>query len=777
MHEPTWKDHLHDRMPPDLAHEIDLFEGQMALMRQGKLDEKVFAETRLRRGVYGQRYDNGQRHDGLRTQTLDFPQDLVKGPNTLWDAPGMQRIKIPFGGLTPEQMEVLAQVADAYADGILHVTTRQDFQLHYVHIEDTPDLMRRLAAVGITTHEACGNVVRNVTACPLAGVCHTEAFDVTPYAHAMARFLLGHPDAQDFGRKFKVAFSGCAHTACGLVMMHDLGLLARTRPDPDGGPPRRGFAVYVGGGLGAVPEQAKLLSDFVPEEEILPLAQAIARVFARHGEKKNRNRARIKFLVAQLGIEAFRRLVEEERQVLPPDDRWTAYLEAVPGATEEPHRPPLLLDGDDRPDGFDAWYATNVYHQRQPGYCVATIHLPLGDLTARQMIALADLARRYAGGHVRTTVEQNIVFRWVAEADLPALYRDLKALGLGEPGAGTIVDITACPGTDTCKLGIASSRGLAGELITRLTARRATLPEPVRNLRIKVSGCFNSCGQHHVADIGFFGNSRKSGNYRVPYFQVVLGGQWQHNAGQYGMAIGSVPARLIPDVVDTLTTRYVEDHTPGESFQDWVKRLGKAGARELIRPFMITPVYEEQPAFFSDWGDPRVFTLGDLGVGECAGEVVSLFAMEISKAESELFEAQEALDRGDFARADARAYQAMLMAARALVRTEYLDVGEDPDRIVEAFRARFYDTERFFDPFARGKFARYLFSRHEHPPARVDEDAARRIVDEAQLFIEATHACEMRMSEEAARKAEEARRQAARNEPRREVLLPPGFAS
>jgi len=226
----SWKEALADRIPEQLAREIEIYETQLELKRQGKVDDKLFAETRLRRGAYGQRYDNGQRHDGSAEKTLDYPGNgLTKGPETVWDAPGMQRIKIPFGGLTAAQLEVLADAAEEYSDGILHVTTRQDFQLHYVHIEDTPALMRRLAASGITTREACGNSVRNVTACPLAGVCKDEAFDVTPYSAACADFLLGHPDVQDFGRKFKIAFSGCQQHACGLVNMHDLGLIARTR--------------------------------------------------------------------------------------------------------------------------------------------------------------------------------------------------------------------------------------------------------------------------------------------------------------------------------------------------------------------------------------------------------------------------------------------------------------------------------------------------------------------------------------------------------------------
>ena len=319
---PEWKQRLAETMDPQMAEEISAFENEIALRKQGKLDEKVFAETRLRRGVYGQRYDNGHRHDGIQIQQLQFPnRELTKGPDTLWDAPGMQRIKIPFGGVTPDQMDVLADLAEEYSDSVLHVTTRQDFQLHFVHIDDTPDLMRRLASVGITTREACGNSVRNVTACPLSGVCRDEAFDVTPYAQASARFMLGHPDAQGFGRKFKIAFSGCRENACGLVNMHDMGGIAVKRIKD--GVEQRGFELYVGGGLGAVPHDAKLFDSFVPEEELMPLTQAIARVFARLGEKKNRAQARIKFLVAKLGIEEFRRLVLEERKGLQPDPRWT----------------------------------------------------------------------------------------------------------------------------------------------------------------------------------------------------------------------------------------------------------------------------------------------------------------------------------------------------------------------------------------------------------------------------------------------------------------------
>src|SRR5687768_11995903 len=336
-----WREQPLESPLPELVREIEIYETEIELRKQGKLDEKLFAETRLRRGAYGQRYDNGQRWDGKETQSLAFPSNasgLTKGHNTLWDAPGMQRIKVPFGGLSPAQLEVMAELAEEYSDGIAHVTTRQDFQLHFIHIENTPTIMRRLASVGITTREACGNSVRNVTACPFTGICTDETFDVTPYSRALAFFLLGHPDAQDFGRKFKPAFSGCAQNACGLAYMHDIGYIAATRMVD--GQIERGFKVVVGGGLGTVPRQARVLTEFQPLNEMLPVVQAIARVFARHGEKKNRAAARIKFLVDKWGIEKFREVVAEERAKLKDDPRWTAFMEDALHEGEKPLKAP-----------------------------------------------------------------------------------------------------------------------------------------------------------------------------------------------------------------------------------------------------------------------------------------------------------------------------------------------------------------------------------------------------------------------------------------------------
>ena len=734
----SWAERLAGKIEPGLAREIDIFETEITLRKQGKLDEKLFAETRLRRGTYGQRYDNGQRFDGKQVRRVPFPSaDLTKGPNTMWDAPGMQRIKIPGGGLNADQLETIADLAEEYSDGIAHVTTRQDFQLHYVHIEDTPSVMRRLAAAKVTTREACGNSVRNVTACPYAGVCPDELFDVTPYSRSLSKFLLGHPDCQNFGRKFKPSFSGCEQHSCGLAYMHDLGFIAATRNE--NGVAKRGFATFVGGGLGAVPYQAKLFDSFIPMEEIFPITQAIARVYARLGEKKNRSRARIKFLVQDLGIEKFKELVLEERQTLEPDPRWTEYIASAEKFTEEALRPSGQKPPASSP-AFEAWRKTNVRRQRQNGYVVVTIALPLGDITSNQLRALADVTRKYTRETVRSTVEQNFVVRWISEADLWDVYNALNTANLAAPGAGGIEDVVTCPGTDTCKLGISSSRGLAAELRSRLVSAELPVLDSAKDLHIKISGCFNSCGQHHVADLGFYGVSRKVASYAMPHFQLVLGGEWEHNGRSYGLPVMAVPSKRIPEVVARLTARYSADRREAETFKDFIKRLGKGELRNLLDDLTQPPPSTDR-SLFSDWGDPREYSLGDMGVGECAGEVISAVDFDLAAAEREVFEAQVAWEGGQVEAAGQGAYRAMLRGARALVKLEVPNIVDDPDAVVSQFRTRYYDTQKFFDPFAGGKFAHYLFSAHEKANQPYTFDSARYRIDEAHLFLEAAHSC------------------------------------
>ncbi len=688
-----WKQSLSARIDPKWREDIDNFETDIVLKKRGKIEDRLFAETRLRMGAYGQRYDNGHRHDGTQSREIPWPTDLNKGPETKWDAPGMERIKLPWGGMTAQQLEVMAELAEEYSDSILHVTTRQDIQLHYIHIENCPSMFRRLAAVGITTREACGNSVRNVTACPIAGVCREEAFDITGYANAVFAYLLGHPDVQDFGRKFKIALSGCKHNPCGLTNIHDLGLTAVVRQAPDGSI-KRGFEYYVGGGLGAVTYDAKLFSDFVPEEEVLALTQATCRVFARLGEKKKRHRARIKFLVADMGIEKFREEVLAERAKLPVDPRWTDFLSTLPKFEEKALRPAgkgIPKTGD---AAFDFWCLTNVYPQKQDGYVTVTVTLPMGDITSNQARALADISRKYIKDTMRTTVEQNIVLRYVSEADLYNLYKDLAAVDLHQAGAASIVDITACPGTDTCKLGVSSSRGLAAELRTRLATKF-----------VKVSGCFNSCGQQHIADIGFFGISRNVAGYIVPHFQMVLGGQFANNGGTYGLAVGGIASKAIPGAIDKLLDLYLKGKQKGETFRAWVERTGKAVIMQSLADVTAVPAYESDKSYYTDWGSVREYNVKDKGIGECAGELVSLTDFGLKAADREVFEAQLKFDQGDWQTGAALGYKAMVFAAQGLVKMYNIDVSDDPEKVMAEWKDRFYDTQKFFDPFAGPRVA------------------------------------------------------------------------
>ncbi|MBI4606132.1 MAG: nitrite/sulfite reductase [Planctomycetes bacterium] len=712
------------RLPEAVRQEIDTFETELHRFLAGQVVDKVFMEFRLRHGTYGQR------------------QPAIQ----------MQRIKIPLGMLDAEKMEVLADCAEEYSDAICHITTRQDIQLHFVSILDTPDLFRRLAEVGITTREACGNTVRNVTACPHTGVCRDETFDVTPYARAMAYFLLRHPDAQSFGRKFKIAFSGCAQHHCGLARMHDIGCIARTREQE--GRVERGFEVYVGGGLGAVPHQARLFDAFVPAAELLPHGQAIARVYAALGEKKARARARMKFLVEQMGIEKFRAAVLAERARLPGDPRWTSYLAEAEREIERPLKPGAEIDWRSMPpvdaawwSDFLAWSRANVRPQSQTGYSIATVFLPLGDITADQLRGLARVSRKYTRGTVRTTVAQNIILRWVSNADLPALYQDLRGLQLALPLADSVADITACPGTDSCKLGIASSRGLAGVLHRQFldemrkgngSGNGLAGPDgaPRGDVSIKISGCYNSCGQHHVANIGFFGSSKRQGQRVAPVFQVIIGGTTENNAESYGLMAGKVAAHKAPDAVRKLMGLYDAEKRPGESFRACMERLGKARINAELAA--LAEIEAAEP-YFHDNRQPWDY-VKHVEAGECAGEVVTQAEFLLDSGERLVFEATLALEVRKAPEAAQLAYKAMVSAADGLLSTQGLLLSDKYDTAAE-FRTRFHEAGRFFVGVGE-----YFLKAAGQDLTAVTPERARQLTEEANLFVEEANVVYGRMA-------------------------------
>jgi len=357
--------------------------------------------------------------------------------------------------------------------------------------------------------------------------------------------------------------------------------------------------------------------------------------------------------------------------------------------------------------------------------------------------------RQFTNGTIRTTVEQNFVIRWVSKADVVDLYHALDAVGLSEPGASNIMDIVACPGTDTCKLGISSSRGLAAELRKRLAEKSFQLDEAIQNLHIKVSGCFNSCGQHHIADIGFYGVSRTVQGFKVPHFQVVLGGQWEENAGSYGLPIVAIPSKRIPDALERITQHFMDNREPDERFTNYVQRIGKGPIRQFLEELtQDLPAHENDPGFYSDWADPRQYGIGDIGKGECAGEVVTHYQFEMAGAERMIFGAQILLDGGNAKEAGQQAYDAMIRAAKAIVQIQYDDVTSDPDEVIEEFKERFFDTELFHDPYAGPKFADYLFAAYENAGHTHNAESAHHLIEESQLFVEAVHSCYNRLRSE-----------------------------
>ena len=564
--------------------EIVRFEERIRELQSGAITPEQFRPFRLKHGTYGQRQPGFQ----------------------------MLRIKIAAGVLTPAQLRVLAVIADEYSTGRGHLTTRENVQFHFVKLEKVGAAMRLLADAGLTTREACGNTVRNVTACPVAGICPGEAFDVTPYALGVSRYLLRHPDFHDLPRKFKIAFSGCENDGdCAVAGIHDVGLIAQVRGN--NGTSHRGFKVLVGGGLGSLPTEAAVLTDFLPEEELLPTIEAVLRVFTEMGNRKNKLMARLKFVLRAKGIEEFRRLVAEKRKVSQaPAETFTVPSPIKPSlVTIAPSPLSISTAGTQTDSEYDRWAEHNLMFQRQAGYGGVWVKLSAGTLHSNQMRDLADVLEKNKLTGVRIAVNQDLVIPWVPFDRVRAIYDGLRAFDLATAGARTISDVTGCPGATTCNLGITRSLTLAEVLSRELNDY--TDPE-IQKLRIKVSGCPNSCGHHHIADIGFYGNVRKIDDQQAPYYQLLLGGKVNADGVRFARQIMAVPARPIPAIIRELLSFYQQDRQAAETFTAWVARTPDKTIKErLLSLAEVTATSED---IFVDWGDTETYSL-KLGRGEC----------------------------------------------------------------------------------------------------------------------------------------------------------------
>ncbi|MDP7161538.1 MAG: nitrite/sulfite reductase [Dehalococcoidia bacterium] len=578
------------RILPILPDEIEDFELQIKRFRSGEFAEAEFMAFRLKQGIYGQRQPDEQ----------------------------MVRVKVPFGGLTADQMDVLGKIATEYAPlkkG--HVTTRENVQYHHILLEDTPEIMRMLGDVGLSTREACGNTIRNVTGTPNAGVALDEVFDPTPYAGAFARYFLRHELSGGMPRKIKTSFSGGPSDEA-VAGIHDFGYISKMQ---DG---EKGFKLVVGGGLAIFPKEAPILYEWVSMDDYLHIAEAALRIFNRSDEeRKSRMKARMKFTVDRLGVDEFRRQIEEE---LKGDWKQPIDLDALLWTEDESVDAPQAeaealanISFDDAPDSFKEWKRTNVVPQKQDGYNIVHIVLQRGDLWSHQWSPLSDLVREYAGGRVRMDIQQNIVLRWIRTESLLKVYDRLVELDLARGGRHTITDVVTCPGTDSCKLGITSSMGL-NKALTDFLETYDTSDPLVEQIHIKASGCPNSCGQHHIADIGFHGAVIKGKGGQVPAYELFLGGDYSIGDGKVEMGTrikARIPAKRAPEVLKGLLDKYQAERQAGEVFRAYTKRMGSGYFEEYFADFRdVGPLDREHIQNYMDW-DKTVKYVLERGEGEC----------------------------------------------------------------------------------------------------------------------------------------------------------------
>ncbi len=634
-----------DGLSQEVREELDLFERQIKDYLAGQTGEIKFQKIRLQLGVYAQRQDGVQ----------------------------MQRIKIPFGGLNSAQLRRLADCSDKYASNFLHLTTRQDVQLYYIDLADEPNMMRELADVGITTREACGNTVRNVTACHQAGSSPTDTFDVSPYAEAFKNFMLRNPICQNMGRKFKVCFEGCHDKDHAGIMIHDLGFRARVKEE--GGELKRGFQVYVGGGLGASPSLGHLWTEFLPVEEMIPFSASVVRIFDRFGERKVRMKARMKFLIRKLGMEEFRKLVEEERANLKVDPSWNDFLNNIDETPPEMNlNIPSVPEGIENDPLYIAWKETNVLPHGHEGFNMVNIKVHNGDITSDTARALADITDVFSASDIRISISQNLILRWVPTEALPALYAALYDISLANPGAETFEDITACPGADTCRLGITSAKGLADTLTAGMENGLGEYKKLAKGLNIKISGCPNSCAQHVSASIGFQGASLAKAGRNVPAEQVYVGGGLYGDESRLATSIIKVPTRNAPKVVKKLLDVYRDERSEGEHFDSVMERLGRDRIKEEITEFLQIPTFEEDPSFYQDWGhEQEKFELQKGVKGECAGATVEEKIPTFSDAEKRIQQAEALLKHGEYETSIMEAFHSCAASAHVPLYTKLVD--------------------------------------------------------------------------------------------------------
>ena len=617
---------------PVVEKDILDLEKKIHLFREGKIDDEKFRSLRLARGVYGQRQQGVQ----------------------------MVRIKLPYGKVNMQQLSKMSDVSDEYATGNLHITTRQDIQIHFVSLDRTPQLWAELEEDDITLREACGNTVRNVTASAMAGIDPKEPFDVSPYAHAVFAYFLRNPICQEMGRKFKIAFSSSEDDSA-FAFMHDLGFIPKVKME--NGVEIRGFKVVIGGGLGSQPYMADQVTDFMPVNQIIPFTESVLRVFDRYGERNKRHKARMKYLVQEIGAEELIRLAEAERLALKSK---TYEISTFEHETDIPENEILSAEITD-PQKYEKWLRTNIFPQKQVGFVAVGLRIQNGDIKTPVARKLISVVKAAAADDVRLTNTQGILLKFVREENLPYVFEELNKLNLAEPGFESMADITSCPGTDTCNLGISNSTGITRELEKVM---KNEFPDLIYNtdIKIKISGCINSCAQHAMASIGFHGSSMKIDKMVAPALQVLLGGGPTGNgAGVAADKVIKVPSKRGPQVLRNLLFDYQENAIEGELFNEYYNRQGKIYFYDLLNPLGDTKTVT--PDDFIDWEHSEPYKT-EIGVGECAGVMIDLVATLLLESEEKLDNADASFKQLDFADSIYYAYTAFIHTAKALLISE-----------------------------------------------------------------------------------------------------------